>query len=885
MKTPIHFCSCTLLSLALLAGCAGTKSGGSAADTNDKPAADLTVRLEAGETRAGVITDEAALFGGISAEGKSGDFKIYNSKVQFIIQAAGDSNYYVGYGGSVVDADVVRADGSIGQDVIDDASTMIGLGRMFSADTVEVIADGSDGSAAIIRATGGVAPLRLLTGTLESSALIPERDVSVITEYTLQPDAHLLEVQSTISWKDIKTPIQLADFMFMSADVTQPYQQYSGLSTEVPDAYGWNAIIGQRHEIAVAVLQGEEIGTFSSNTVLEALGDLGPLLMGSNPNQQLEDGDVVIWNRYVGVGHDIASMTDEWHARRGDATETLGGTVTSGGSPVAGVRVHFLDADDQPLTMAHTQDDGTYSADLPTGTAVTVVAESRGPGVYYDLEPGSGWTGPYNADSIAEQTRASLTGGAVPVAFSPGHGFSSTEAASADTALSLTEPGKLTVDLGDGGSAMVRVSFTSADVAINPAIAQPRPSGQMAYLYIRDGSGSIPLEPGTYDVVVSRGTTHEAIQSQITVVSGEEASITGTLEASVDTSGFWSLDPHTHAGPSGDGSISMEGRLIVHAAHDVDVHFGTDHDNIADYRPLLAPLGLSDRLVSIVADEVSPTMRGHHNAYPLETIPGSTNGGAFMWWRDFRDWADTTGLYAGIRAMASDGDIIIQANHPTGNSGLFDSANYTLSTGQVDLPEYWDDTFDAFEILNDGNYGSVLPYYLDMLNRGLSPTPVGVSDSHSHRGGAGENRTWVPLDVESVETFSNDDIRTAIRSAGTIASRGPLLVVTADGAWAPGSTFTGTVSVNVEVRAPSWMVIDTLHVFENGVETSTIELDGSTTVTLAPETDSVYVLTVSGESDMSPVYPGLTPWALAQAIFVDVAGDGWDSPLPPLSVD
>ena len=173
-----------------------------------------------------------------------------------------------------------------------------------------------------------------------------------------------------------------------------------------------------------------------------------------------------------------------------------------------------------------------------------------------------------------------------------------------------------------------------------------------------------------------------------------------------------------------------------------------------------------------------------------------------------------------------------------------------------------------------------------MLNRGLNPTPVGVSDSHSHRGGAGENRTWVPLDAETTADFTNDHVREAIHSAGTISTLGPLVVPTIDGSWAPGTTHTDSAEVNVEVRAPSWIVVDTLHVWENGTEVQTIPVvDNMASAVLEPEADAVYVLTVTGEADMSPVYPGEEPWAVAQGIFIDVDGDGWTPPLPPLRID
>ena len=86
---------------------------------------DLTERLGEGEVRAGTITDERALFGGISAEGQTGDVKIYNAQAQFVIQAVRESGYYVEYGGAVIDADIIRAAGQPGQDMIDPAATAV----------------------------------------------------------------------------------------------------------------------------------------------------------------------------------------------------------------------------------------------------------------------------------------------------------------------------------------------------------------------------------------------------------------------------------------------------------------------------------------------------------------------------------------------------------------------------------------------------------------------------------------------------------------------------------------------------------------------------------------------------------------------------------------
>ena len=90
------------------------------------------------EARTGQITDENALFSGISAEGRVGDWKIYNNRVQFIVQGDRPGDYYVDYPGVVVDADVVREADEVGQEFIDEWTSVVGLGRLLKPDTITV---------------------------------------------------------------------------------------------------------------------------------------------------------------------------------------------------------------------------------------------------------------------------------------------------------------------------------------------------------------------------------------------------------------------------------------------------------------------------------------------------------------------------------------------------------------------------------------------------------------------------------------------------------------------------------------------------------------------------------------------------------------------------
>ena len=145
------------------------------------PAPDLTERLDDTEARAGVIIDDSVLFEGISAEGRVGDLLVYNNKVRFVLQGLRPGSFYMEASGQVIDADIVRPAGMPGRDIIDEFSAMVGFGRLVSPSAVEVIADGSDGQAAVIQVTGRGSPMALLVGALESDSIVPDLQVAVTT--------------------------------------------------------------------------------------------------------------------------------------------------------------------------------------------------------------------------------------------------------------------------------------------------------------------------------------------------------------------------------------------------------------------------------------------------------------------------------------------------------------------------------------------------------------------------------------------------------------------------------------------------------------------------------------------------------------------------------
>ena len=95
-----------------------------------------------------------------------------------------------------------------------------------------------------------------------------------------------------------------------------------------------------------------------------------------------------------------------------------------------------------------------------------------------------------------------------------------------------------------------------------------------------------------------------------------------------------------------------------------------------------------------------------------------------------------------------------------------------------------------------------------------------------------------------------------------------------------------TVTLKATVRAPSWIHPGTLRVYENGAVVQTVELteadaDGvwlDTSWELTPARDAWVVVEVEGVDGQGSLWRGRAPYAAANAIFVDVAGDGWDPP-------
>ncbi|MEE2751079.1 MAG: CehA/McbA family metallohydrolase [Myxococcota bacterium] len=834
------------------------------------PAAlDLSEPLSTGEVRAGLITSNESLFGGISAEGQPGDFKLYNDRVQFILQGDRDGDFYVGTGGAIVDADIVRPSAQPGRDMVDEWVPLAGLGRLVNPEKFQVKNNGAAGVQARVRVSGGETPMKLLTGALGSESVVPDLGLSLCTDFTLEPDTPLLEVTTHISTGDQAATLSPGDLLIASLDAVDGWNPGTGLEPLTANEYPWTGFVGHENEIALGIFAPpDEI--LRSDAAAVVLQSLTRASMGLGPLLELPPNQSASWTRFYGVGRDFCELTDAWLSTHAIATKTVEGVVESSDGPVGGARVNVL-VDEAPFTLCFTQADGSFSAQVPEDAEVRLLADGRGTGIFTDLPDGHGPYSPYAADNIVQHSLDTLAVGAPAIPAAQGRGAGTPEAP-----LVLGEPGTLHLQVNDNLPFTAFLSRTSAEPTVDPRLVVSRPSGGTVSAWALDGSVSLQVEPGEYTLVAHRGIRYEYWSSTVEVVAGEEHTELLELPAAYELENWLIGDPHTHASPSNDGGIPMEDRLAVTAGSGVQVHFGTDHDHVANYQPLLQPMGLQDVLFSVVADEASPLV-GHINAYPLELNTELPNHGAWRWWSEL---VSTTEEITALLREKHPG-VVLQMNHPL-DSGVASAAGWT--PGKINRPERWSDHFDAVEVLNASAHEEYTEFFLDVVARGIPLIPVGVSDSHTYTGGQpGLNVTFLGTDTSAPAQFSNDKLRETMKARRTIASMGPFLELSLD----PGSEWVGAQALSVTVKAPTWIQIDQVHLLENGEPIDSRELSDPTTpllFDLSPSEDAFYVVVAEGDQDMSPVYSGKRPWAFTSPIYIDVDGDGWTPPLPALEL-
>lgn len=903
MHAPRHLIVTGLLTV--LVGCPTTSTTPDPDPTPDPTptmGVDPSVPAGPGEVRGGILPDDPDSFalattGGISAEARPGDLVLYNDKVRFVVRSE-EGHGYVGIAGALIDADIIRPDGQLGRDCLDEAFLSFGIGRIASGEQVELVADGTDGEA-VVRVTGRDARWTFVEGVAEAEdPLQPELGLEVVTEYRLMPDRWDLVIESRLTNTTSEVArVNALDGLIASQEDLEPWRWGAGLGEAEQDELPSVGVTGRYGEATLLLFRPEEpMVPFAASSLLSSSG----IELTAHGWMDIPPGETAVLRRHRAVTPDPITAEAVRLRTWGVELEAITGEVVSGGAPVAGARVHVVDPDapagQRFVGFAVTGDDGTFVVEVPPGS-YQLVADGQGPDELVDLPADSGRYGPFTHPSVNQSQLDVLRGDADAVPLVQARGYGLAAAVDADTGdsvtLELPAPAEVTLTLTDGSAPV------PAAVSLSPQTPEPSPfdaewldglglesPSNALRLWLADGSMTVAVPPGDWSVTASSGFRRGKASATGTWAAGPN-SVELVLPEVLPLDGWLAMDAHLHGAPSNDSSLSMEERLIGCAAGGIELPVTTDHDRQSDYGPVASALGLDGRMRVIDGVEVSPVLRGHFNLFPVEPLgPSVPNGGAPAWWELFED---TDELMARIRESGGP-DALIQVNHGREDSGMMSASNYDPGSGTQLRPSFWSWDFDLVEIVNARSPGYWIEPRADWfswLNQGQRRVPTGVSDSHGRTAPCGYGRTDVFLDATDPGAVTPEAVRDAIAAGRVVVAGGVTLRVTTDDGERPGGTVTGdSIALQVVVAGPEWVVPEVVRLYRNGELIEDVAVPATSeggiwwsgTLEDTPGVDSWYVVEVEGSQPLGGPWGGAVPYALANAIFLDRAGDGWEAP-------
>jgi hypothetical protein len=603
------------------------------------------------------------------------------------------------------------------------------------------------------------------------------------------------------------------------------------------------------------------------------------------PFMSLGEGETLILERaiHVGARSDVASVADRLLARA---------VIVTGRVDDTRARIHFATASGAPVSEVRANPDGSFALRLPPGS--------------------------YQARAVAPGAREAVR------EFSVGaHG-----ATLAPIAVGV--PAALALPRGQ----TMRLVFVGLD-------GTPTPHFEDDFLGFRVGNGKlrkgdadnvvslasaltdpaeISLAPGRYRVIATRGLEYDVRSETITLRAGEKRALTiETPPRAFESTGWIGADLHVHSAESMDAALPLPEQLASFAAHGGEVVVASEHDRVIDARPVIARLGLADRIASVVGVEVTSTFHGgeasftigHLNAFPLRYERTAYRGGAPR-----GEGVRVRSVIHEVRANGGDG-AFVQINHPresgpdeVGDGSFFShlgvkgkplrpnkplAAKRNFSLVEPGPGGVRDIDFSGIEIFNGkrlDRYRLARADWMSLLLQGERRTATANSDSHGLGEIVGVPRNYIAIADDSIAGFDEAALAAALHAGKSFGTSGPLVFARLGGA-GPGERFAAdSGELEVEVRAAPWVALSEVRVYVNAelVATRPLARPGIVRVPLRFARDSAVFVEVEGPAGetYAQVLPGHRPFAFTNVILVDADRSGsWSAPglpktIPPL---
>jgi hypothetical protein len=335
--------------------------------------------------------------------------------------------------------------------------------------------------------------------------------------------------------------------------------------------------------------------------------------------------------------------------------------------------------------------------------------------------------------------------------------------------------------------------------------------------YPQRGHGDLEVPPGRYEVSVTRGYEYQPFERTLTIPDNGEAELNAVLKRVVNTTGYLAVDAHAHGDLSPDSAVSTAARLATEVAEGVEVVVSTEHEAVADWSLAITPQ-LKPWIKTVIGQEVTATLPEHTSAFPLKPDPHAPRGGPVAW-----QGLDLDGIFLAERARGAQ---IVTLNHPRNYLRLIKwdpILGATLDDPTLlGLPKdaaLWSWNLDAIEIMNGPNSpfdGLLFDAWVSGFNIGHSITGLGTGDAHD-LDGAGKARTYVASPTDDPQRFKDIDLVRALQQGRAVASTGAFARVKIDKATLGDLTVAtdGAVTMHVHVEALPQVDVSRLQIFVN----------------------------------------------------------------------
>lgn len=830
-----------------------------------------------------VITSAGELITGPLGHSRIGDYVLESCVARFVIQDGGQRDLYsVGtYGGNIIDAERI---GTPGVDNFLEVQVMTNVEAVINAQTVVVVNDGADGNPAVVRACGPDDLLDFVNPSSQVSDLgltfppyLNDFDLPIegCTDYSLDArDSHVKMETTLTNLSGAPIDLVTGDWMNQGGELHDFLTPNKGVGTALSNKTGTMAFhgVGEAASVDYAYTTTSSTGAgsyiiISGVTVILYDRDVLRLLLGLDPPTTIAGGQSFVMTRYFGVGNGTGSNAVDLELEvKGLPKGRIDGCVTVAGVPAPGAKVTVAQFNvsgtiTNLATSFVTDADGCYAGDVPVPTD------------------------PITYGVVAAQTGVPYQGGGpAPTinnyAFSPG--------TSHTVDIDLPETGALQVTSIDALSAPVPARVTVVGFDPSPPITIAGPSlplfGGSTLAVFNDPNDSLPfgivqtaltgasgqvtfdLEPGSYRIIVSRGTEYSYSDQAVTITAGNQTNVVGQIVEVLDTAGFVSSDFHVHGVNSADSRVSHTNRVLGYAGEGVDNIIMTDHHAHTDLDPRIASLGLGSFVSSTIGEEITTFDYGHFNGYPMSVDPSVPSKGSTDWaveelpGQDFPSAGGFNATPAEIFSLATTGtdstpDTTVQINHIDSHfvSLKIDTSLVPPSDGldaAARLERRLDDPlstnlffpFPALELWNGDGRGDQANFmderigiWFNLLNQGIETTFIADTDTHrfTNLSGAGA-RTWTAAapGSDSAGTVDSAEVANMVDAGKATGGQGIFVTTTLSATDGSGDVAdltrygdthmtdaAGNVVLDIRIQAPTWAPFDSVQIYSNAVTT------------------------------------------------------------------